>query len=415
MATEALTIARPTAPELAARLERPSGPVRGYAVFAHCFTCGKESGAAVRISRGLAKRGIATLRFDVTGVGGSAGDFSTTTFSTSVDDLVAAAEALGEIAKAPALLIGHSLGGAAVIAAAERLPAVKGVVTIGAPADVAHVLHQLGAALDVIEREGEAEVTLGRRAFRMQRSFVENAREQPQSERIAGLKRALLVMHSPTDAVVGIENANAIFTRAKHPKSFVSLDMADHFLSRASDADYAASVIAGWAERILPEISDGDDDARPQRGVRVRETGASPLQNRIRAGAHRLTADEPLEVGGGDTGPNPYDLLAAALGACTSMTLRIYANRKGLPVERITVVVAHDKIHAADCIECETREGKIDRFAVSLAIEGPLDDEQRQRMAEIAARCPVHRTLHSDVETTITLQPASSGQALRSA
>lgn len=404
MSTEPLTIAHPSGQQLAARLERPSGPTRGYAVFAHCFTCGKDSGAAVRISRGLAKRGIATLRFDVTGIGGSSGDFASSTFGTSVDDLVAAAEALGVVEAAPALLIGHSLGGAAVIAAAERLPSVKGVVTIGAPADVAHVLHQLGTTAEIIERDGEAEVMLGRRSFRMQRAFIENARQQPQRDRIAKLKRALLVLHAPTDDIVGVENATEIFTYARHPKSFVSLDTADHFLSRSSDTDYAASVIAGWAERILPELSLAEPEAEPPAPgvVRVRESRFGHLQNRIRAGVHRLTADEPVAAGGGDTGPDPYALLAAALGACTSMTLRLYADRKGLPVTRLTVDVKHDRIHAADCAECETREGRIDHFAVSLGIEGPIDADQRQRLLEIAARCPVHRTLVGQARITVS-------------
>ncbi|MBX9908397.1 MAG: bifunctional alpha/beta hydrolase/OsmC family protein [Beijerinckiaceae bacterium] len=408
MSTEPLTITRPAGLQLAARLERPAGAVRGFAVFAHCFTCGKDSAAAVRISRGLARRGIATLRFDVTGIGASGGDFAASTFSSSVDDLVAAAEALGAAGSTPALLIGHSLGGAAVIAAAARLPSVTGVVTIGAPADVGHVLHQFGDAAETIERVGEADVTFGKKTFRMQRAFLHDTREHPQLERIANLRRALLVLHAPLDNIVGIENATQIFVTARHPKSFVSLDRADHFVSEPAAADYAASVIAGWAERYLPPMPPADEPAGPPPGtVRVGETKAGHLQNLIMSGSHRFFADEPAAVGGGGTGPNPYDLLCASLGACTSMTLRLYADRKGLAVDRISVDVRHDKIYADDCAECETREGRIDQLTVTLQLEGPLTHEQRTRMVEIAAKCPVHRTLHSEIRTTVALAAAA--------
>ena len=255
MATLPLTVTSPGGYELAARLERPSGPIRAYALFAHCFTCGKDSAASVRVTRALAARGIATLRFDFTGLGASGGEFSGTTFSSSLDDLVAAAHALRDAYGAPSLLIGHSLGGAAVLAAAERLPEVRAVVTIGAPADVAHVLHLFEPALATIEQHGSAQVALGARTFTIRREFVRDTQEQPQLTRIAHLRRALLVLHAATDSVVGIENASVIFQAAKHPKSFVSLDSADHFLSDRRDADYAAGIIAQWAERYLPETT----------------------------------------------------------------------------------------------------------------------------------------------------------------
>ena len=391
---------------LAARLEMPVGEPIAFALFAHCFTCGKDSLAAVKISRALAERGVATLRFDFTGLGGSGGDFANSNFSSNVADLVAAADHLRREYQAPGLLIGHSLGGAAMLAAAAHIAESVAVATIAAPYDAAHVEQAFVAAIPEIEARGEAVATLGGRPFTIRKQLLDDLREQRQHERIARLRRALLVLHAPLDAVVGIDNASRIFTAAKHPKSFVSLDSADHLLTRAADADYAAGVIAAWASRYLPAPAPAMQADAPAREVIVEETGAGRFQQRIAIGPHRLVADEPAAQGGLDSGPSPYDLLAASLGACKAMTMRLYADNKQWPLEQVRVRVAHDKVHAADCADCETREGRIDEFRVVLSLVGPLDAEQRARIAAIAERCPVHRTLMSEVKIRTTADQA---------
>jgi putative redox protein len=394
--------------ELAGRLDLPVGTPRGYALFAHCFTCTKNILAAARIAEGLAQRGIATLRFDFTGLGASGGDFANTNFSSNVADLVAAADALRRSYAAPQLLIGHSLGGAAVLAAAAQVPEAVGVATIAAPADPAHVVKLFTAAVPQIEAHGEAEVLLEGRPFRIRKQFLEDLAGLEHGG-VAQLGKALLLFHAPGDAVVDIDNARRIFEAARHPKSFVSLAEADHLLSRREDAAYVAEVIAAWASRYLgAAVAESSNEA----GVLVRELGAdaaagvSHLAQEVLAGSHRLLADEPRAAGGSDLGPNPYDLLLAALGACKSMTLRLYAARKGWPVERIAVALRHEKIHAVDCAECETKEGKIDRIDVELMVEGALDEAQRGRLLEIADRCPVHRSLSAEKQIRSRLREA---------
>ena len=390
--------------ELAARLDLPAGPVRAFALFAHCFTCGKDILAARRIASGLAMAGVGVLRFDFTGLGSSDGDFANTNFSSNVEDLVLAADYLRSNYAAPALLIGHSLGGAAVLAAASRIPEAKGVVTIGAPADVGHVLHQFESSLEEIRREGAAQVSLAGRTFSITRSFVEDAEEHELLDRVRSLGKALLVMHAPLDSMVGIENASKIFTAAKHPKSFVSLDDADHLLTGAPAADYAAQIIGAWASKYLSRPA---ADAERTDHVTVRETGQGKFQNLVVAGRHRLLADEPAAAGGQDTGPNPYDYLSIALASCTAMTLRVYADFKKLPLGRISVSVRHGKLVAAHCSNCgaaaEGRTGKIDRFERIVSVEGSIDPALRAKLAEIADKCPVHQTLEgkSAVVTSI--------------
>lgn len=383
--------------ELAARLDLPAGPVRAYALFAHCFTCTKDILAARSIAGELAQSGIAVLRFDFTGLGSSAGEFANTNFTSNVEDLVRAADFLRDRYAAPAMLIGHSLGGAAVLAAAHRVPEAKAVVTIGAPADVAHVLHNFGSSLADIEAHGEANVKLAGRTFRIGRSFVDDAREQHLADLIGGLKRALLVLHAPTDKTVGIENAAQIFAAARHPKSYVSLDDADHLLSRLSDATYAARVIASWADRYLPAATAPERQAATGEAVLVSETLASKYQNTVVAGCHRLLADEPVAVGGTDTGPTPYDYLAIALGACTTMTLRVYAEHKKIDLPRVSVEVRHGKVAVEHCEDCgsavEGRTGQIDRFERLIRVDGEVTAELRAKLGEIADKCPVHRTL----------------------
>ena len=391
---------------LAGLLDSPPGEARAYALFAHCFTCGKDVHAAKRIAEGLNGLGIAVLRFDFTGLGSSEGEFANTTFSSNVADLIAAADQLRRVKRAPAILIGHSLGGAAVLAAAAAVPEARAVVTIAAPSDPGHVTDLFRDRLDEIKADGEVEVTLSGRPFRIRRAFLDDVAEQELSGRVAALRKALLILHSPTDEIVGIDNASRIFLAARHPKSFVSLTGADHLLSRRSDSAYVANVIAAWAERYL--------DAAPQESaaepgdaglVTVRETGQGRLQQEITTGAHRFLADEPVAAGGADSGPNPYDLLLAALGACTAMTLRLYAERKALPLDRVTVKLRHAKIHAADCAACETKEGKIDQIERGIVLEGALDADTRKRLLEIADKCPVHRTLTSEVDIATSELP----------
>jgi uncharacterized OsmC-like protein/alpha-beta hydrolase superfamily lysophospholipase len=384
---------------LAALLDRPSGEPTAYALFAHCFTCGKDNLAAKRIADTLTGLGIAVLRFDFTGLGNSQGEFANTNFSSNVADLVAAADHLRRTRQAPAILIGHSLGGAAVMAAAGEVPEAQAVVTIAAPSDPSHVTGLFRDQVAQIRERGELEVTLAGRPFRIRREFLDDIAEQNLIERVAGLRKALLIFHSPTDDTVGIDNAGRIFAAAKHPKSFVSLAGADHLLSRRSDAIYVAHVIAAWAERYLnvPPPVELAVEAEPGT-VTVTETGQGTFQQAITVGRHRFMADEPTSVGGLDTGPNPYDLVVAGLGACTAMTLRLYANRKQLPLERVSVTLKHAKIHADDCATCETKEGMIDRIDRTIALEGELSDEQRAKLLEIADKCPVHRTLGSEVE-----------------
>ena len=388
---------------LAARLDLPQGTPTAYAIFAHCFTCSKDSKAASYISSALAAAGIAVLRFDFTGLGGSEGDFSNTGFSSNLDDLVAAADFLRAKYEAPKLLVGHSLGGAAVIAAAPRIDEVVAVATVNAPADPAHVIHNFGSSLEEIETTGEAKVSLGGRPFVIRKSFVDDARSQRVGEILPNLRRALLVMHAPRDKIVDISNAQDIFVPAKHPKSYISLDDADHLLSRRDDALYAGMVMAAWAARYLPPRVDEESQRSGSGDVVVTETGDGKFAQTINVGRHWLRADEPQSVGGDDTGLTPYQLLSASVGACTSMTIRMYANRKKWPLGRISVRVNHDKIHAEDCAECEAREGRIDRIEREIQIEGELTDEQRARVLEIADKCPVHRTLHSQVLVTSKL------------
>ena len=391
---------------LAARLDRPTGKPTAYALFAHCFTCGKDVRAARFISDRLTALGIAVLRFDFTGLGSSEGEFANTTFSSNVADLVAAADHLRERDKAPAILIGHSLGGAAVLAAAAHVPEARAVVTIAAPCDPEHVTGLFAEHIDTIRAEGEVEVALAGRPFRIRRAFLDDVAESKLTQAIADLKKALLVFHSPTDAIVGIENAARIYESARHPKSFVSLDGADHLLSRKNDGIYVANMIAAWAERYI-EPAPAEETAPADGVVVVAETGGGRFQQSVAVGAHRFVADEPHSVGGLDSGPGPYDFLLAGLGACTSMTLRLYAERKKLPLERVTVELRHDKIHAADCEDCETREGKVDRIERTIALEGDLDAAARQRLLEIADKCPVHRTLESEVSIRTALAESS--------
>jgi uncharacterized OsmC-like protein/pimeloyl-ACP methyl ester carboxylesterase len=385
--------------QLAAVLDMPEREPVAYALFAHCFTCGKDVLAAKRIAVALAAKGIAVLRFDFTGLGSSEGDFANSTFSSNVADLVRAADHLRETRKGPAILIGHSLGGAAILAAAEQIPDAKAVVTIAAPSDPNHVTGLFKDRIEDIRKNGKVEVQLAGRPFHIKREFLDDIAEHGLMEHVANLHKALLIMQSPTDDTVGIDNATRIFIAAKHPKSFVSLAGADHLLTARADAAYVADVIAAWAERYIdPVVPDQAADlSKAPRHVVVRETRAGKFQQTVSIGPHQMLADEPVAAGGEDSGPGPYDLVLAGLGACTSMTMRLYADRKSLPLERVTVTLQHSKIHAEDCAECETKAGMLDKIERVIAMEGALDAEQRRKLLEIADKCPVHRTLTSEV------------------
>lgn len=384
MQTEPFDFTTPDGRSVNARLDRPDGQVRAYALFAHCFTCGKDNLAATRISRALAAEGVATLRLDFAGIGEKGVTAMPHGFTVDVGDLVAAGEYMASRGCAPGLLVGHSLGGAAAIAAAGSLPGVRAVATIGAPFDVAHVLHLLGPGAETVKPGERHEVSVGGRPVSVGAGFADDLKMQDQTTRLANLKRALLVLHSPVDQIVGIEESAGIFLAAKHPKSFVSLDTADHLLSKPADAAYAAAVIAAWASRYL-DVMEAEVATSPADGVvRVAETGAGRFQVQVEAGGAMLMADEPVSVGGLASGPTPYELVAAGLGACTVMTLRLYAEKKGLPLERASVEVRHEK--RAD-------QTPADVFERVLTLEGPLDADQRARMFEIADKCPVHRTL----------------------
>jgi uncharacterized OsmC-like protein/pimeloyl-ACP methyl ester carboxylesterase len=432
---ERLTFRGSMGDHLDARLDLPGGEPTAYALFAHCFTCSKDVAAATAISAGLVDRGVGVLRFDFTGLGSSGGEFANTDFSSNVDDLVAAADTLRERHRAPALLVGHSLGGAAMLSAAARIPEALAVATVGAPFDPAHVTQLFpDDALRTIQDDGETELEIAGRRFTIRRRLLEDLGAQRMEQAIRGLARPLLVMHSPLDNIVGVDNARRIFDCARHPKSFVSLDSADHLLTDRSDGAYAAMVLAAWASRYLPPPADGDPDAsdvdvrgravddgpdgadedgpgRADEDVRVHvgETGEGRFTQRILVRGHQLSSDEPIGLGD-DEGPTPYDLLLAALGACTSMTLRMYADRAGLPLDQVSVTLQHDRGYATDCAEAPVKRCLVDHVTRTLHLEGPtLTDEQRSKLLEIADRCPVHRTLVGDVRIRTSIVAAPPG------
>lgn len=389
-------------------IETPDETPRAWAVFAHCFTCSKNSLAASRVARGLAEQGIGVLRFDFTGLGDSDGAFATSGFSSNVADLIAATDWMAAQGQPVSLMIGHSLGGAATIVAAGQVDSVSAVVTLGAPSDAGHVVEQFKHSVPEIEAKGAAQVSLAGRPFTLSRQFLDDVRAANVTEAAAALRKPLLILHAPGDDVVGIDNATALFLAAKHPKSFVSLDRADHLLTGKDDAGFVVDVIAGWAGRYIAARAAATEAAPQAHKTLVRETLANgPFQNEVLIGGRRFLADEPKSMGGADTGPDPYAWVAAGLGACTSMTLRMYANRKGWPLERVSVGLEHAKAHADDCVDCGPKD-RIDVFKRYIQIEGDLEADQRQRLLEIADRCPVHRTLEhgAKVETHLATNPA---------
>lgn len=387
---------------LAARLDMPDGPHLATAIFAHCFTCSKDITAARRVSARLTTMGYAVLRFDFTGLGHSEGEFENTSFTSNVSDLIAAHDALCARGMTPTLMIGHSLGGAAVLKAAAALSGIKAVVTIGAPADPSHVVNNFADALPQIARDGVAEVNLGGRLFRIGQEFIDDISGQSLTDAIGKLHAALLVLHAPRDAIVGVDNAATIFMAAKHPKSFISLDDADHLISRHEDAEYAADVIAAWARKYLPKVDVVADDPIPEGILRVTEADADGFLQDIRSGDnHHALADEPVAFGGTNKGMSPYGFLSAALGACTSMTIRMYARRKKMALTHVRVDISHAKSHAKDA--ATNGATKVDVFERRIYLDGDLTDDERAKLLVIADKCPVHKTLEhsSPIETLL--------------
>ncbi len=388
--------------KLSGILDMPDRAPRAFALFAHCFTCSKNLKAATNIARAMNDAGIAVLRFDFTGLGQSEGAFEDTNFSSNVADLLAAAAWLEKEHRAPEILFGHSLGGTAVLQAGASIPSAVAVATIGSPADPEHVRHMLAGAEETLAKDGIADVQLGGRPFRIRKEFVDDLAAHDLPTAVASLRKAVLIMHAPLDDIVEIDNASALFIAAKHPKSFVSLDQADHLLSRSEDSRYVGEMLAAWATRYLPEVE-------PRAGLQatsgevVARTVANGFATEVQAGQHDLLADEPRAVGGTDLGPTPYDLLAASLATCTSMTLRMYAEHKKLNFDAATVRVSHGRVHADDCVDCEQQDGMIHEFQRELVLEGDLSDAERQRMVEIADRCPVHKTLHHEIRVRTRL------------
>lgn len=385
---------------LAARLERPEGAPVGVALFAHCFTCSKDLRVERQLTRALTAQGFAVLCFDFAGLGRSGGDFADSTFSADVGDIRAAAEYLSGVIGAPSLLVGHSLGGAAVLCAAPDLPSVRAVATIGAPADPAHVAHLPDGDLEAVRRDGSAPVTIAGRSFTLGRSFLEDLERQEPRKAVDRFRGATLILHSPVDELVGIDNAETIYRAARHPKSFVSLDSADHLLTNDADASYVATVVAAWAHRYLDEVHEAPTSSSPDTYADDggSATNSGGFTTSLRARGFGLLADEPASVGGGQLGPTPYDFLNLALASCTAMTLRMFADRKKWPLEEVHVVVTHDRVHAADCEDCEHTEGHIDVLTRTLEMAGDLDDGQRNELQRIADRCPVHKTLEGQLE-----------------
>jgi len=382
---------------LAAALVRPTGSEpHAYALFAHCFTCGKNSSAAARISRTLAEQGIAVLRFDFTGLGNSEGEFGNAGFSSNIEDLVAAADFLREKFAPPRLMVGHSLGGTAVLAAAERVPECRGVVSIGSPSTPAHVLRNIRLQDDTQGSSQRIPVTIAGRQFDISPGFVDDFKQDPVSARIKRLKRALLVFHAPFDEIVSIDEAGHIFQQAMHPKSFVSLEGGNHLLTDAGDARYVAQTIAVWAQRYLPEPDAVDTPAVAGGHVRVDEANHK-FTREVASDNHRWIADEPRSMGGADLGPDPYEHLLAALGSCTSMTIRMYANRKQWPLDDVQVELSHHRTHVKDCEDCDGDVSKVDVIERKVTLKGELTPQQHERLQQIADRCPVHKTLHGEL------------------
>ena len=402
MASKKISFTNKQGIKLAARLELPiDQKAHSFALFAHCFTCNKNLTAVRNIARALNQNGIGVVRFDFTGLGESEGDFEDTNFSSNIEDLIDAAEYMQRELIAPNIIIGHSLGGAAAVFAAKQIDSIQAVATIGAPSSPDHVSHLFNNKIEEISASGIAEVNIGGRSFTVKKQFLEDIEEKNMAQTVKALRKPLLVMHSPQDTTVGINNAAEIYQAAHHPKSFVSLDGADHLLTNKADSLYVGSLISNWVTRYIPHPE--KELLKSDHQVIVR-TGSDGYTTEIKAGKHQLIADEPESVGGNDYGPTPYGLLLSSLGACTSMTLRMYADRKNWDLQEVNVHLNHDKIHSEDCEQCEQQTAKIDRIERVIELKGNLDEKQRARLLQIADKCPVHKTLHNQISVNTTLQ-----------
>lgn len=366
------------------------GQPKCFAIFAHCFTCSKNLKAVDNISSALTLTGVAVLRFDFTGLGQSDGEFADTNFSSNLSDLKSAYDFLSEQYESPKMMIGHSLGGAAVLHISGQLDAVQAVITIGAPADPEHVKHLFSDGGKEIDAKGEAEVNIGGRPFVLRKQFLEDIGQRDSSQVIKELGKALLIVHSPQDMIVEIANAAEIYDAAMHPKSFITLDGADHLMTNAEDSTYVGSIISPWAKRYVD--FDEEKNLAPEGEVWTRLSGKD-FVTEITAGRHQMVADEPEGSGGTDLGPSPYGYLLSALGACTAMTLRMYASYKKLDLKEVEVRLTHDKVHVNDGEQTESSKGKIDQIKRTIRIEGELSEQERKRLIEIADKCPVHKTL----------------------
>jgi len=399
MKSQKITFVSSEGKNLVGRLEMPvDRHPHNYALFAHCFTCTKNLIAVKNISKTLTNNGFAVLRFDFTGLGESEGDFADTNFSGNVEDLIAASNFLTKEYEAPSLLIGHSLGGAAVIFAAKRIASVKAVATIGAPSNPVHVKHLLRSGLPEIEETGEAVVNLSGRDFKIKKQFLEDLEKNTLPKTAKELRKALLIMHSPQDDTVSIKNAEELYKAAHHPKSFVSLDGADHLLFNKEDSKYVGEVIAGWAKRYLTITAKVSPELKTAHQVAASLDAEDGFTAQMKVGNHYMLADEPESFGGNNFGPSPYELVSAGLSACTVMTIQMYAKRKGWPLENVEVHTSYSKTHAEDCAACETDTAKIDTFHRELKLSGDLDQKQIDRLLEIADKCPVHKTLYSETQ-----------------
>ncbi|MBO3115669.1 alpha/beta fold hydrolase [Winogradskyella sp. DF17] len=383
---------------LNAHLELPANQKPNYyAIFAHCFTCSSSLNAVRHVSRALTQDGFAVVRFDFTGLGRSEGDFADSHFSANVEDVIDVHQFMTDNYKAPSLLVGHSLGGAAVLVAGSKLAAVKAIATVGAPATIGHVKHLFSHAIEDVKEKGKVKINIGGRPFEIDENFVSEFDKTDLQTIVKNLRKPLLIMHSPFDKIVGIENAQDLYLNAHHPKSFVTLDAADHLLTRETDSQYVGEVIGTWAKRYFPKTENTMLSTEGEQLVAHLNIVEDNFTTFIQTKNHTFTADEPEEIGGNDFGPSPYEYLNAALAACTVMTLKLYAERKQWDLNEVFIYISHSRKHSDD-LRAEVEKPKyLDHISKKLKFVGNLDDSQKERLKEIASRCPVHKTIASEV------------------